>query len=277
LAEGHDPDPPRFIWEDPSAPRLQGTRGLLPPRILAAGSTLERVQRLSTWVSTQWEYKNTSNGVSYGPWDAETILAWGKAGRGHDGLPPVVMCVHYAVTLATCCVAVGIPARCAAFTGAINGFNGHFTAEVWFEELGKWVMVDPTLDAMLFRDGVPLSVSEIQHAGSPLSNLVRFGPGKEFQIKNPLIKPWIDANFLQGVCFRHRSLWPRMDFLTHPEFTPSGHGSTSYCETALVWEAGDLEQGFGMFPYFGSPHYFDAPPIDFPTLNSRRAVGATVD
>lgn len=270
VSEGNDPPPPDMVWEDPSSPRLRHLRTLIPPEVVDAATTLERVRRLTTWVTTSWEYKNTSNGIPYSPWDPETILAWGKAGLGHNALPPVVMCVHYGVTLASCCLALGIPARCAAFTGAINGFNGHFTAEVWLEDIGKWVMVDPTIDAMLFRNGVPLSVSEIQQAEEPLADLVRFGPGRAYQVQNPLIEPWIPENFLQGICFRHRSVWPRMDFLTHPELTPSGHGSTSYCETLFVWEARDLDEGFGMFPSFGAPEYFDAPPADFPRREAER-------
>jgi len=264
LVEGQDGTPPVMEWEDPASPRLQHLRQLLPADALARGRTLDRVRALTTWISTQWEYRNNSNGVAYTPWDAETILAWGATGQGHAGLPPIAMCVHYAVTLATCCTAIGIPARCAAFTGDINGFNGHFTTEVWFDDLRKWVMVDPTIDAILFKGTSPLSVKEIQEAGSDLDSLVRWGPGHAFQIKNPLIKPWIPDNFLQGVCFRHRSVWPRMDFLTNPELTPSGHGSTSYCETDLVWEVKDLHEGFGMFPYFQSARFFDAPPHDFP-------------
>ena len=266
LAEGTDPAPPLMVWEASSTPRLRRLRQMLPHHVLQAGATLDRVRALTTWVCTRWEYRCV--GGIYAPWDAETIMAWGQAARGHDDREPIVMCVHYAVTLVSCCMAAGIPARCAIFTGMINGHNGHFTAEVWFEEFGKWVMVDPTLDAILFKDGVPLSVKEIQQAGSDLTDLVEWGPGYDFQIKNPVIGPWIRATFLNGVCFRHRSIWPRTDFLAHPELTPAWHGSTSYCETNLVWEAKDLQQGFGMFPYFGEQEYVDAPPRGFPARES---------
>jgi Transglutaminase-like superfamily len=274
LAEGKDPEPPPLVWEAPHHPRMVRMRSLLPKTAFGPRSSLERVRALTTWVATQWEYRNTSNGIPYGPWDPETILAWGERGRGHYNLSPVVMCVHYGVVLAMSCIAVGIPARCAAFTGGINDFNGHFTAEVWIEELGKWIMVDPTVDAIMFRDGTPLSVGEIQDAHEPLAALVQFGPGNSFQMENPLIKPWMQDNFLEGVCFRHRSLWPRVDFFTHPELTPSGHGSTSYCETNLVWETSDLQGGFDMFPLFGSNEYFEQPPVDFPHADLRRPLAA---
>jgi hypothetical protein len=83
-------------------------------------------------------------------------------------------------------------------------------------------------------------------------------------MRNPLISNWIPTNFSKGVCFRHRSVWPRADFLEHPELAPPGHGETAYGETDLVWEQKDLLEGFGMFPRFGERSYFDAAPDDFP-------------
>jgi hypothetical protein len=128
---------------------------------------------------------------------------------------------------------------------------------VWFNEFNKWVLVDPTVDAIFFKDGVPLSVSEVQAAGNDLSHLVQFGPGYHDQLDNTFVQEWIHGNFLKGVCFCHRSVWPRNDFLSHPELTPPGHGSTSYADTSLVWEKRDLHEGFGMFPFFADSAYFD--------------------
>jgi hypothetical protein len=264
LEEGADPAPPAMAWEDPHHPRLRRLQQTLPGYILEGGSTLARVRALATQVCTSWEYCNSGPAAQYAPWDAETIVAWGQASRGHDGRKPIVMCVHYAVTLVTYCLAAGIPARCAVFTLGTNTPEGHFTAEVWFQEYGKWVMVDPNMDAILFKDGLPMSVSEIQRAAPDLAPLVAWGPGHRYQLENPVIAEWVPKTFLTGACFRHRSLWARADLLSHPEFSPPGHGSTSYCETNLIWEVGDLEQGFGMFPYFGEDAYFDAPPRDFP-------------
>jgi hypothetical protein len=142
----------------------------------------------------------------------------------------------------------------------VDGFDGHFTAEVWFEEYKKWVFVDPNLDAILCQRGVPMSVKEIQQAGDDLGHLVEWGPGTAVQRRSPAIADFITNNFLKGQFIRHRSAWARADFLSHPELTPPGHGSTAYCETDLIWEKGDLQDGFGMFPYFGDDAYFDVPP-----------------
>lgn len=263
LAEGQDPPPPAMVWENRDHSRLQRLGEMLPDDAWGRGTTLQRVQSLLTWASTSWFYRNTGTATQYAPWDPETILAWGKAAQGHNGREPVVMCVQYAVTLVMSCLAVGIPARPAVFTGAINGFNGHFTGEVWFKEFNKWVMVDPTLDAILFMGDQPLSVTDIQQAGDDLRGLIHFGPGQKYQTQNPVIEGWIPENIEKGVCFRHRSLWPRTDFLSHLELTPPGHGETAYSETHLVWETKDLADGFGMFPSFGDKAYFDASPQGF--------------
>ncbi|MCC7354704.1 MAG: transglutaminase domain-containing protein [Anaerolineae bacterium] len=260
LAEGEDPAPPAMVWEDPNYPRLARLREMMPAQALKPGPLMSRVRALMSWVSSAWEYRHSGAAAQYAPWDAETILAWGKAKSGHNGRLPIVMCVHYGVTFVTCCQALGIPARCAVFTGSINGIEGHFTAEVWFDEYRKWVFVDPNTDAILCKNGIPLSVTEIQGAGSDLSSLVSWGPGYQFQSQNPVMADWVKDNFLRGLFVRCRSIWPRADFLSHPELTPPGHGSTSYCETDLVWEERDLERGFGMFPYYGDAAYFDAPP-----------------
>jgi len=260
LAEGEDPAPPAMVWEDPSNPRLAHLRQVLPAQALEPGPLLRRVRALTSWISSSWEHTNSARAAQYAPWDAETILAWGKARSGHDGRLPIVMCVHYAVTFVSCCQATGIPARCAVLMGTLDGSDGHFVAEVWSEEHAKWIMVDPNLDAILWKDGVPLSVTEIQQAGSDLSKLVEWGSGSEYQRRNPAIVDFIRDNFLRGVCFRHRSIWPRADFLSHPELTPPGHGSTAYCETSLVWEKRDLQRGLGMFLHFADSGYFDAPP-----------------
>jgi hypothetical protein len=261
LEEENDPAPPAMVWEDPDHPRVQSLRNILPPEAREQGPTLGRVRALSSWLASSWEHTNSNRATQYAPWDAETILAWGPARLGHNGKRPIVMCVHYAVAFVSGCQAVGIPARCAVVTGALDGPDGHFVAEVWFEDHEKWVVVDPNTDAIFWKDRVPLSMTEIRQAGAALGELIEWGAGTEFQRTFGHIDEFIESTLGKGVCFRHRSIWPRADLLSHPEYSPPGHGSLAYCETMLVWEERDLNSGFGMFPYFGDADYFDAPPL----------------
>jgi len=260
LQEGEDPAPPSMVWEDAENPRLESLHRLIPEDVLQRQDGLEQIRALCTWISSSWEHTNSLRAALYTPWDPETILAWGSAQSGHNGKRTIVMCVHFAVTFSSCCQALGIPARCSAVKGSgPNAANGHFVSEVWSEEYRKWVFVDPTWDAMFWREGAPLSLAEVIEARNALRPLVRWGPGREVRLREPGKQEGIER-FLNGYCFGHRALWPRSDFLSRPDLSPSGHGSVAYCETGWVWEEGDLEQGFGMFPYFAGPEYFQSPP-----------------
>ncbi len=260
LAEGEDGPPPPFVWEDSTNPRLESLRRRLPETAGEGGPILDRVRALTTWLASSWEHANSAVAMQFAPWDAETVLDWGAAQRGHNGQRPIVHCVHFSSTFVSCCQAVGIPARGAVFTNhQPDGWFGHFTAEFWSDEHEKWVMVDPQIDALFVDNGEPMSVNEVQAARSELSKYTEFGPGTNEQRKNPRLYDFIDVGYPVGRSFKHRSVWYRSDLLTHPEYSPPAHGAMSYCETGLVWENREKDL-FGMFPYHGDPAYFDSPP-----------------
>lgn len=259
MQEGEDLEPPIWVDEDFSHPRLAEIRSLLPSEVFSASNILDKIRILSSWTAQSWEYCSSAYASLYTPWDAATILAWGKAEQGQNGQRPIVMCVHYAITFITACQALGIHARASAFTEAINGFNGHFAAEVWLPDLQKWIFVDPNIDAIFYDNGQPLSVAEMHKFGPNLSPYVVFGPGYTYQIRNPSIAEFMKI-YLNGRFMKLRGLWPRADFLSHPELTPPGHGSLAYCETYFVWEP---DENLRMFPYFGDPEYFSVGPDSF--------------
>ena len=260
LEEGQDPPPPAVVWENAASPRVASLRQRLPSAARGDAPVLERVRALSSWLASSWEHTGSGRAEQYAPWDAETLLSWAPQQRGHNGKRPIAMCVHYAAALVSAAQSVGIPARCAVLTETVNGVAGHFVAEVWEPELGKWVVVDPNTDAFFVRDGIPMSMTQIQQAGDDIGDFIEWGPGTEFQLTFPHIVEFAEGNLKNGVCFRHRSVWHRADLLTSPWMSPPGHGSLSYCETGLVWERRDLDRGFGMFPAFGDAAWFDAPP-----------------
>ncbi|MDP6982423.1 MAG: transglutaminase domain-containing protein [Candidatus Latescibacteria bacterium] len=264
LAEGEDPPPPPVVWEDPASPRLASLRQQLPAEAITSGSVRQKVRALSSWLASSWEHTGSGRAEQYAPWDAQTLLAWAPRQQGHNGKRPIAMCVHYAAALVSAAQAVGLPARCAVTTESCNGSQGHFIAEVWDAENAQWFAVDPNSDALFVRDGHLMSMTQIQQAGAAIGEHIEWGPGTEFQRTFPHIVEFCDENLTKGVCFGHRSVWYRADLLTRPWLSPPGHGSITYCETGLVWETRDLERGFGMFPAFGTPDWFDAPPVDFP-------------
>jgi transglutaminase-like putative cysteine protease len=259
--QGQDPDPPDHSWEDTDHPVVGEFRDALPAGLTSGSSTWDVVRRLSTWVCRSWAYRNASDAQQYAPWDAPTILTWGAAQRGHGGRVPIAMCVHYAIVLATACQALGIPARCAVLTGSINGYDGHFVNEVWIEEWHRWVMIDPTFDAFVQTPDGPAGLRAIRELGPEIGAYLKSGPGIEDRLRTESGKTWFEQNFLRGICFRNRSVWPRSDFLTRPQLSPPGHGESSYSELDLVWEQRSRDNGFGMFRYFAGDEWFDASPL----------------
>jgi hypothetical protein len=267
LAEGADPSPPPLTWQAPDTARVRRLRAVMPDGALGDAPLLERIRVLSGWLSTSWTHTAGQHRIAYTPWDAETILAWGQTGAGHFGQGPIVMCVHYATAFVSFAQAAGMAARCAPVWGTVNGHDGHFVAEVWSASHDKWIMVDPNADAIFWRDGAPLSIGEIQRLGDDVTPYIQWGRGSPFQRQNPHIARWLDDNYHHGICFRHRAIWPWQDYLTQPQHAPPSHGWTAYCETGLVWEAGERARRLGMFPWFGDATYFDAPPATGATLS----------
>lgn len=264
LAEGADLPPPPMVFNDPDDPKLESLRKIMPTDSLDETSPkLERLRAISTWLASGWEHTpyGPDLGILNMPWDPETVLAWAPSQRGHNGLRPVCNCIFYGVTFANAAQAIGVPARPAIFAGKPGKADGHFTAEYWSDKHQKWTMVDPNFDDFFLQDGVPLSVSELQDLGSHLEDVTERGPGAEEQRKNQRVHRWFDSHERRARSLEFRTVWYRADQLTHPEFNPPAHGGgAAYTETGIVWEERDKDT-WGMFPHFGSPDYFNAPPV----------------
>jgi len=254
-----DPPPPPFIPERPDSPRLAALREWLPAQVRTGGSPWEQVRALTAWIAPQWPYTHSGQADLYTPWDPWTILAWGAAGRGHQGMKPIAMCVHYNVLLACAAAALGLPVRCAAVTGGVGTGWGHFVVEVWLEDYGLWAMADANTDVMFVEGNRPLSIEECYARRAELPALAAPGPGAEAQAET--LKDWLRDFFYTGKCFRLRSLWNRLDLLSHPEQAPPGHGQAAYCETDLVWsQTNVVGDELGMFPYVVPAAQLDQPP-----------------
>ncbi|MBI5238897.1 MAG: transglutaminase domain-containing protein [Elusimicrobia bacterium] len=138
----------RFFDESSDHPRLQ----LLRRRekldaVVAPGRTqFEKFVLLRKWARAQWE---PAGSFRYPPWDAVEILDLAR--RGNRGF-----CAQYAVVFVQACLSLGLHAR--------YGELGHFLAEVWSDELGRWVVMDPTGDVHYEKDGRPLRGRELDEA-----------------------------------------------------------------------------------------------------------------
>ncbi|MBI3832167.1 MAG: transglutaminase domain-containing protein [Planctomycetes bacterium] len=144
-----------FAYEDPRHPKLVElrTKYKLEEVVRGTASEFEALVRLRDWVSKQWEYNPPVEGKFPG-WDAHEILE-----------RKIGFCVHYAITYAQCCAALGYQAR--FLFGQHPGgpdAGGHEVNEVWSNEYNKWVLMDAkeNLHHVDPHTREPLSLMEVQ-------------------------------------------------------------------------------------------------------------------
>jgi hypothetical protein len=166
-----------FTYQAPS-PRLELLRKRYKlDQVIAAGKTeMEQLMLLRHWVRNQWHTAWGSHPASWmPPWDALMIL------EAKDQPDCLTMCTHYAAVFTQCCLALGWNARHCIL-------DHHCVAEVWVDEHGTWVMMDPGNSASrpdcnlhFERDGKPLSARQLhlaQRSGKTDGIKVRFTPAK---------------------------------------------------------------------------------------------------
>jgi hypothetical protein len=122
----------------------------------AAKTEFEAFVLLRQWVREQWEDGWNMGALSYvPPWDAPVILELASQQLA------LGMCTHYATVFTQCCAALGFYAR-------TQVMRAHCLSEVWSNDYGKWVTMDPGGDSddktkctyHFERDGIPLSALE---------------------------------------------------------------------------------------------------------------------
>ena len=123
-------------------------------------------------------------------------------------------------------------------------------------------MVDPNFDDFFIRDGVPLSVSELQTLGSGLGRRDRrAAPAPS---RSARTSEYTAGSTATNAAPAHsNSERPGTAPTSSPapsSVRPAHGGGGAYTETGIVWEERDKDI-WPMFPLFGSPDYFDAPPI----------------
>jgi len=135
--------------------------------VTSTGSELERAVRLRSWVNAQWTHGIP---LAYPPYDSLVILERARGGEQF-------LCMHYAVVLVQCCLALGIQARVVnlhrgvADTYPIGdeaavepAVDEHVISEVYCSDARRWVVMDPDFDCHFEQNGEPLSAWEIHRA-----------------------------------------------------------------------------------------------------------------
>jgi hypothetical protein len=182
-----------------------------------------------------------------------------RATHGQSGR--VAVCVHYAIVLSQFAAALGHRARCVAMTLDINSSYGHFVAEVFDEQRGKWIVHDANYDAH-YEDGTPLGIIELADRALTGMTLTPFaycgsgmptGPARVVRI--------FRTHFATGRSYRCASVWRRNNLISDPSGMPPNHGSVVYTESDMVWYNPAGHDIAPMFPHrTANADYFTRPP-----------------
>lgn len=238
-----------FINQDPAEPKLAILREQehLADIIASANTQWKQMLALRSWTAVQWVHRAPHEFRRCCPWDALTILAWMRADRGHGQPQPDAYCTHYAVVLAQCALALGRQARLWVMSAEPTlHTNGHFVAEVWSDDHGKWVMHDADTDSHIERAGVPLSVLEIHDAWreGKLDELSVIAGANADKVK---IGPdWIEEMLPLGL-YRFCGLVLRNNHLSTLIPGPVEHGWTTYKWDGFLWYRDELEPELPFF------------------------------
>lgn len=253
----------RFIHEDPAHPRLKELRGALGLEKLLnrCPTDLEKQLALRAWVSAQWRHRDSAEGGVYTPWDAFTILDWTRQHRGYGGKPPVAMCVHFSVLYAQACLAYGFTPKLVVLGQTEPAaLDGHFVAEVWNDDLGKWLLMDSDLDVHFEHNDLPLNALEVHRLWEQgNASKIQIKTGKTFPQKPPALKRFLKHHLLNGG-YQHWGMIPRNDFFSHPECFPVEHGVHLYHQTHFVWWACSKTPRLEYHPHYSNhvrDFYFD--------------------
>ncbi len=242
-----------FAYERPDEPKLGVLRARLGLDSLLVGTTgdFERINRVRHLVSSLWHHRSPF--PEYPEWNALDILDR-RDRLGYGG-----MCVQFSQVFIQSLLSLGYQAR------FIMEFC-HEIAEVYVDELGKWVFVDPesVFDAYEYdtRTGLPLNALE-QHRWF----LDEYGFSPDHPIDWMTPKPWA---YYTGAP-PPREPGPPLDFATstgwindpaHPDYPPL-HRLAGYFRIRLRnnWFSQPyprpLSQGMEYWPWNGFLTWYD--------------------
>lgn len=117
---------------------------------------LNKILNVLEWTSEQWEH-NGSNSPS--KQDALTILKEANEGKNFR-------CVEYGIVATAALNSLNITARTLGLktrdVEKVRYGAGHVVSEVYSNEFGKWIFIDPQFNILPMLNGIPLNAIELQ-------------------------------------------------------------------------------------------------------------------
>jgi hypothetical protein len=149
-----------FSYENPKHPKLTEFRKKynLDAVVQGCENEFETILRLQNWVSRQWHWRLLEPDEEINEWSALNILKRNKKGEITGGY-----CLHFAIVLMQALQSFGIQARIVNANHA--DWGGHELTEVWSNDFGKWILMDPNFDTY-FADqesGIPFNALELHN------------------------------------------------------------------------------------------------------------------
>ncbi len=143
----HSPD-------DPGPAQLRSEFGLNDV-VSGIEDEFERVAALAGWVNSRWSHSSSNM-----PSSPDPLVILREAAQGAS-----FRCVEYSLVMVGASQALGMPARMVGLktrhAATARSAAGHVVAEIWLEDFGKWIIVDPQLGYVFMSDGVPLNAVEL--------------------------------------------------------------------------------------------------------------------
>lgn len=167
---GAAPSDPGWRWSPPADPYLAALRRehRLDEVVAGARDDYARVVRICHWTHTRLAHDGNTEAERGDP---ASILREAAAGRRFR-------CVEYAVVIAGCLTALGIPARkthlLTADAETSPAGAAHAVAEAFLPDRGRWVFADGQVDAVARLGAEPLDAVALQGA------IARRDPGLAF-------------------------------------------------------------------------------------------------
>lgn len=140
--------------DDPGPVQLR-TEYKLDDVIKGIEDEFQQVAALAGWVNSRWSHSGSNTPSSRNPLVILEEAADGASFR----------CVEYSLVMVGAAQALGMPARMLGLktrhAATARSGAGHVVAEIWLDDLEKWVVADPQLGYVFMADGIPLNAVEL--------------------------------------------------------------------------------------------------------------------
>ena len=165
----------------------------------------EKVVKIQSWVQSRWKHDGSNAPEKR---DAMYILQEAEKGKRFR-------CVEYSLVANQCLQSLGFKVRNLGLMtkdiSQVKSGGGHAVNEVYLEDIGKWVFIDPQFDVITVRNGIPLNAVELQQVIAGNTHFDILNPNQTIT-KEEYIK-WIGPYlyyFYTSINGQRISVWDRI-------------------------------------------------------------------